>query len=80
MLKYKPLKINFTIPEELQLAIDGYLHSLNYDNGGCEDCHRTEIMCELNWCYREGILTNEQIKLLRDYYQHKGILRNECNG
>ncbi|MBQ7487456.1 MAG: hypothetical protein IJT77_08185 [Clostridia bacterium] len=80
MIKYEPLKIDYEIPEELQIEIDHYIDNLNNDNGSSEDCYRMEIMCILNWCYRERILTNEQIDELREYYQHKGILKHgrEC--
>ena len=70
---YEPLKIDFEIPEELQYDIDRFLDHLNNGDGKLEDCYRTEIQCALNWCVRERLLSDEQITLLRDYYQHKGI-------
>ena len=32
-------------------------------------------MCVLNWCYRDKVLSQDHIDELRDYYQHKGILK-----
>ena len=75
MEKYIPLKIDYEIPKDLQTEIDGYIDNLNNDNGSAEDCYRAEIMCILNWCYRERLLSDERIAELRDYYQHKGILK-----
>ncbi len=34
----------------------------------CIDYYRTEIQLELNFCYREHKLSDEQIRLLRAYY------------
>ena len=75
MEKYLPLKIDFEIPEDLQNDIDNFLHCINYNNKSLEDCYRTEIQCTLNWCYREKLLTDDQIHLLREYYQWGGIYK-----
>lgn len=75
-MKYKPLSIDYEIPVDLQEEIDNYIDNLNNDNGSSEDCYRTEIMCILNWCYREGILPDDKIAELREYYQNKGILKH----
>lgn len=76
-MKYQKLNIDFAIPEELENEIDEYINALNTMEKPPHDCFQAEIMVILNWCYRENILTNEQIKLLRDYYEHGGILRKE---
>ena len=70
---YKPLNIDFEIPEDLQQTIDEFLHCVNYNNCSCEDCYRAEIQCALNWCKRERLLSDDQIELLRNYYQRGGI-------
>ena len=71
---YKPLKIDFPIPEDLEDIINQYLHHLNYEDRMSIDYYRTEIQLILNWCFRESLLTDEQIELLRNYYQYNGIL------
>lgn len=73
---YKKLEIDFEITEELEKLIDEYVHHLNTGEGLPDDYYRTEIQLELNFCVRERLLNNEQIKLLRDYYQYRGIERN----
>ena len=76
MVQYKALPIDYKIPEELEREIADYIDNLNYDNGSAEDCYRTEIMCLLNWCYRDRILPDDKIAELREYYQYKGILKH----
>lgn len=76
---YEPLKIDFTITEELKELIDQYVHYLNTGEGIADDYYRTEIQLELNACYRNHEMTDEQINLLREYYQHKGILKGNKN-
>ncbi len=76
---YKPLNIDFEITEELQQLIDEYVHYLNTGEGIADDYYRTEIQLELNFCFREHKLSDDQIALLRDYYQHKGILKEKNN-
>lgn len=76
MARYKALPIDYEIPEELEREIADYIDNLNNDNGSAEDCYRTEIMCLLNWCYRDKILPEEKIDELREYYQYKGILKH----
>lgn len=72
---YKKLPIDFSIPEDLEELIDQYVTFLNTGKGIADDYYRTEIQLCLNWCYREHLLSDDRIKLLRDYYQHKGIKR-----
>ena len=72
---YEKLEIDFAIPEDLEEAIDIYVNVLNTQERPADDCYRSEIMVILNWCYRERLLTDEQLKMLRDYYVHKGIHR-----
>jgi hypothetical protein len=61
---YSELNIDFTIPEDVQTGINKLL---NYLNSGKDpllsDCERTELNCELNWCLREKIMTEEQLTL-----------------
>ena len=71
---YEQLKIDFEIPEELQRSIDQLMEYLNTSkNPGMDDCERTEVLMDLNWCYRENLLTSEQIDLLKKYYVRGGI-------
>ncbi|MBQ8698660.1 MAG: hypothetical protein IJ521_06645 [Schwartzia sp.] len=77
---YKPLAIDFEIPEELDGTIKAYLHHLNYESGTSVDCYQAEIQVILNWCYRDELLTEKQINLLRDYYQRDGVLRSNGHG
>ena len=73
---YKLLAVDFKLPEELNDTIKAYLHHLNYENGTSVDCYQAEIQVILNWCHRDELLTEEQIQLLRDYYQRDGIFRS----
>ena len=77
---YKELELDFEIPDDLQDIITEYLDYLNKGETDIIDYYRTEIQLILNWCYRESLLTDEQIKLIRDYYQRNGILRQETTG
>ncbi len=72
---YKKLQINFKITPELEALIDEYVNYLNSGREDIDDYYRTEIQLELNFCYREHLLADEEIKMLRDYYQHQGIKR-----
>ena len=71
---YKKLDINFDIPEELEYTIDTYLQDLNGPYDTADDCYQAEIQVILNWCARDHILEEWQIRMLRDYYEHGGIL------
>ena len=73
-IKYTSLPINFIIPEELSDIIIQYVDYLNNSDHESIDYYETEIRLILNWCYRESLLTDEQIQLMRDYYQDGGIL------
>ena len=70
---YKKLNIDFEIPEELSDTIDKFLDYLNRGEYTMDDCFQEEIRVILNWCKRENILTEDQIELLRNYYQRGGI-------
>lgn len=70
---YKKLDIGFGISAELQKSIDDYVDDLNYNGGGLEDVLRDEIDFWTKDAMR--YLTEEQVKLLRDYYVWKGILK-----
>ena len=74
-MRYNKLDIDFEIPAELQDVIEQYVTYLNNSDGSLDDCYRTEIQLELNHCYRNGLLSAQQIELLRDYYQRQGIKR-----
>lgn len=73
---YKLLAVDFELPKELNDTIKAYLHHLNYDSGTSVDCYQAEIQVILNWCLRDELLTEDQIQLLRDYYQRDGIFRS----
>lgn len=75
MKKYKALEIDFKIPEDLQDMIDQYVKYLNESDHTSIDYYETEIKMILNWCYRETLLTDDQIELLRDYYENGEILK-----
>ncbi len=77
---YKKLEIGFEITPELDRLLTDYVDYLNTGKGLPEDYHRTEIQLELNFCYREHLLKDDQIQLLRDYYQHNGIKKEKQNG
>jgi len=72
--KYHPLLIDFSIPEDLSDIIDEYVDYLNNSDHSSIDYYKTEIQLILNWCYRESLLSEDNITLLRDYYQRDGIL------
>ena len=76
---YRKLEVDFEITPELDQLLDDYVHFLNTGEGLPEDYHKTEIQLELNFCYREHILEDDQIQILRDYYQYGGI-KGERNG
>ncbi|MBE5844109.1 MAG: hypothetical protein E7302_07980 [Butyrivibrio sp.] len=83
---YKPLKIDYKLPEELEDTINSYIHDANFGCGYYDDVYQEEIKVILNWCQRENdrghqILTAEQITELREYYQYGGIRKvSESNG
>lgn len=75
---YKKLDIDFDIPEELNDSIEQLLRFLNTSpHPERDDCERTEVLMDLNWCFREKLLTDEQIDLLKKYYVKGGIHGNE---
>lgn len=80
--KYKKLDIDYELPDDLENAINDYVHFLNTGEGLADtpDYYTMEIMLSLNWCYRDRILNEDQIRELRDYYQHGGILGGKSNG
>lgn len=73
-VEYHPLSIDFDIPEDLSDIIDEYVDYLNNSDHSSIDYYKTEIQLILNWCYRESLLSEDNIQLLRDYYQRDGIL------
>ncbi len=72
---YKKLNISYPIPEELEKAIDDFMICINERDGDCENCYRTEIDCEIRFCIRERILSDDQCQELKDYYVHRGIYK-----
>ncbi len=68
---YKPLPLDFEIPEILENTINDFIDNLNNKNGNLEDCYRTEIRSILNGC--DLCLSENQIDMLRNYYQKGGI-------
>ena len=74
---YTPLPISFEIPEELEDDINRYVDYLNTGETLTEDCYQMEVKTSINWCFREKILTDDQIQLLRDYYLYGGIHEGE---
>ncbi|MCM1543595.1 MAG: hypothetical protein NC121_20415 [Blautia sp.] len=68
---YRPLEIDFEIPEILQSDIDEFIWHLNNENGNLRDCYEAEIRNILNCCDED--LTEEQIQVMRDYYCRGGI-------
>lgn len=79
---YKKLPISYKIPNELEDIINQYVIFLNTGKGltDADDYYTTEIQLILNWCFREQLLSEEQIKELRNYYQRGGIKKGENNG
>ena len=71
--RYKPIDIDFDIPEELQETIKLLLVELNEHNGRSADCYEAEIRSILNCCSIDEELTETQIEVLRRYYCKGGI-------
>ncbi len=70
---YQPLKINFEIPDFLQMEIDQYIDDLNNNGGMSNDLFCEEIKYYIKWCVN---LTPEQRDMLYKYY-YKGEIFNE---
>ena len=77
--QYHRLTIDFDIPEDLSNTIDEYVDYLNNSDQSSKDYYTTEIQMILNWCYRESLLSDDKIQLLREYYQYGGILEVQAN-
>ena len=75
--RYKRLKINFDIPEELEEAIVNFLHHVNFEYGYAEDYHRAEILNCLNEARKRNKINDERYKLLYDYYVMGGIYKEK---
>lgn len=71
---FKPLTLNYNIPEILQDNINLFIKDLNERNGQLADCYEEEIRSILNGCDED--LDEEQIGLLRWYYCKGGIYLN----
>lgn len=74
---YKKLEIDFELPELLEDAIDKFVEYINTTNGSCEDCYRDEIDFFIKDCMMTHSLTDDQIKIIREYYVWKGIYKRE---
>lgn len=59
------LKLDFDLPDFLEEDIESMVKSAN-NKESIVDCWQDTIRADLNCC--DGVLTEEQIKLLRDYY------------
>ena len=73
---YKPLDVDFEIPEYLQEAIDNYIRCLNHEKASCYDCYITELDLCIRDAWEEGYYSDEQREILRDYYRWHGILKS----
>jgi hypothetical protein len=72
-MNYLPLTVNRILPEELTVEINRYLDYLNNGGTGADDCYRTEINVNLNWCRRDHLLPDDIIAKLKNYYVFGGI-------
>ena len=70
---YKPIGIDFGIPENLQETINLLLDELNEHTGRFADCYSEEIRSILNCCSIDEELSEKQIEVLRHYYCRGGI-------
>ena len=68
---YRPLDIDFEIPEILKRNIDEFVDDLNNNNGNTADCYEAEIRSILNGC--DTCMTENQVLLMRNYYCRGGI-------
>lgn len=71
MKKYKKLKIDFEIPEEVEQDIDDMIAYMNKYGHVTADCYMSDLNNLLNGC--DTCMTEEQITLLRNYYVRGGI-------
>ena len=72
---YKKLKIDFEVPEILTESFDDFVKNLNEQNGNLADCYEQDIRNTLNGC--DECLTEDQINILRNYYEKGGIYKND---
>lgn len=76
---FEKLKVDYDIPNEVQEDIDRLVDWLNDEQRTeteilyLDDCLRTELNCDLNWCLRERILPEQCIRELKEYYVYQGI-------
>ena len=69
--QYKPLDIDFVIPDFLQGEIDLYIDDLNNHNGTSNDLFSEEIEYYIKWC--DNLITKDQKEQLKLYYCDGGI-------
>ena len=63
------------LPEELEEAIDIFIHHINCESGTSEDCYRSEIDSIVKYEKRRGKITEEQYDALKECYVHGGIYK-----
>ena len=68
---YTKLENSPTLPSELMIAIDTFMHHINFESGTSEDCLRSEIDFWLKDAKPK--LKDEDYEKLKDYYVHGGI-------
>lgn len=71
---YQKLEIDFPITEDLENAINIFVHHINYESGTSEDCYRTEIHFWLKDSQKR--LTSEQYETIKQYYVLGGIYKS----
>ena len=65
--KLKELEVDFFIPPILKESIQGLKQEVN-SGGLCIDCWQDDIRASINICLNDGVLSEEQGELLRNYY------------
>ena len=72
---YKKLDIGISLPKDLDKAIDNFMRNINEEDGGLEDCYRSEILFWL----KDSIdkLSEPTYEALKDYYVHGGIYNEQ---
>ncbi len=66
--KYEKYKLDFSITEELDQAIEDLMHHINNTDGGSEDRYRAEIDFWLKDALMRNRINHDQYQELRDYY------------
>ena len=74
--KYKKLKIDYSLSDDLEGAIDTFLNHINNESGTAEDCYRSEILFWLKDSLERKLITHNQYDELKRYYVLAGIYNN----